>query len=155
MDVCRLWTSFNIYKGVDVGGDNVPIFPNQEEQENYEQLYGTNNDGNYNTEHDHVGFDLGDAGHHDVDDNGLDDNDNVIHGRSLEVHELAYEVASFRAGCSSSQMVTSSFHRRRVMDTVDPRFLGCESIVVGQIFNNKIDLIKRLSVHCMKENKRI
>ena len=76
-----------------------------------------------------------------------------MHSPSLEVHEAPYEVASSSASCSSSQMTTSSFHRRCAKDTVDPRFLGCESIVVGQIFNNKIDLIKKLSVYCMKDNK--
>ena len=60
--------------GRDFGGDNVPVFPSQEDEEDYEQLYGTNSDGNYNADHDHVGFDLGDVGHDDVDDDGLDDN---------------------------------------------------------------------------------
>ena len=55
MNVRKPSTSFNVYEEVDVGGDNVPVFTNQEEQEDYEQLYGTNIDGNYNTEHDHVG----------------------------------------------------------------------------------------------------
>ena len=143
--------------GRDVGDDNVPVFPKQKEEEDYdEQLYDTNNDGNYNAEHDHIGFELGDVGDDDDDvddDDELDDNHNVMHGPSSVVHEAPYEVPSSTVGCSSSQMTTSSLHKRRAKDTVDPRFVGCDSIVVGQIFNNKLDLIKKLSVYCMKENK--
>ena len=86
--------------GRNFGDDNVQVFPNQKEEEDYdEQLYGTNNDGNYNAEHDHVGFDLGDVGH---DDDELDDNHNVMHDPFSMVQKAPYEVPSSTAGYSSS-----------------------------------------------------
>ncbi|KAF3448882.1 hypothetical protein FNV43_RR09598 [Rhamnella rubrinervis] len=71
---------FNVHQLVDVGHNNVAAFPNQDEEENYEQLHCMNNGSNYMTQDDHLGVDLGDVGHDDILDYGLDDNDNSIHG---------------------------------------------------------------------------
>lgn len=87
-----------------------------------------------------VGLELHDVGCNDVElDGGLQDNNNDVH---TEMKKDVYHATSSRV------------YRRRWMDVLSSKkFISKDSIVAGQIFQNKKELQSKLGIHCMHANK--
>ncbi|KAF3434533.1 hypothetical protein FNV43_RR21618 [Rhamnella rubrinervis] len=87
----RGWTFINVYEGVDVGGNQFKMFPNQDE---YEQLHNMDNYAHDNDVFGDAGYD--DTAHddgvplnataHDDDDAGCD---NTIHN-AIKMNDIHY-----------------------------------------------------------------